>query len=141
LENKEMALTLEYSITNLKVKDEVNADGDTLTNAVVQTYWKVQGTDPEGNTSDWSGATPFTAANVPAGSFTAFESLEEATVVGWITAVVEADAGYKEHIVQQLQRQIDEALVTDAAMPWAEDVTPPLPDDAPGAEDPAPAGE
>lgn len=134
-----MALTLEYSVTSLKVKDEVNADGDTLTNAVVQTYWKVVGTDNGGNTSDWAGATPFTAANVPAGSFTAFEDLEEATVVGWISAIVEADPGYKAHIVAQLQRQIDEDLVQERAMPWAEDVTPPLPDDAPGAEDPAPA--
>ena len=119
-----MALTLEYSVTSLKVKDEVNADGDTLTNAVVQTFWKVVGTDTDGNAAEWAGATPFTAANVPTGSFTAFETLEEATVVGWITAIVDADAGYEAHIREQLQRQIDETLVTDVAMPWAEDVTP-----------------
>ncbi len=134
-----MALTLEYSITSLKVKDEVNADGETLPNAVVQTYWKVVGTDNGGNTSDWAGATPFTAANVPAGSFTAFEDLEESTVVGWVQAIVDGDSGYKQHITDQLQRQIDEDLVEERAMPWAEDVTPPLPADAPGAEDPAPA--
>jgi|TARA_B110000977_G_scaffold10567_1_gene13815 hypothetical protein len=127
-----MALTLEYSVTNLKVKDEVNAEGVTLSNAVCQTFWKVVGTDPEGNTTDWAGATPFTAANVPAGSFTAFENLEESTVIGWITAVVEADEGYKAHIVGQLQRQLDESLITDADMPWAEDVTPdPAADPAP----------
>ena len=79
-----MALTLEYSVTNLKVKDEVNAEGVTLSNAVCQTFWKVVGTDPDGNTTDWAGVTPFTAANVPAGSFTAFENLEESTVLGWI---------------------------------------------------------
>ena len=127
-----MALTLEYSVTNLKVKDEVNAEGVTLSNAVCQTFWKVVGTDPDGNTTDWAGATPFTAANVPAGSFTAFENLEESTVLGWITAVVEADEGYKAHIVGQLQRQLDEKLITDAEMPWAPVVTPdPAADPAP----------
>jgi hypothetical protein len=133
-----MALTLEYSVTSLKVKDEVNADGDTLSNAVVQTYWKVVGTDNGGNTAEWQGATPFTAANVPAGSFTAFEDLTEETVVGWVQAIVDGDASYKEHIESQLTKQIEEELTTEPALPWAEDVTPPLPEDA---VDPEEGGE
>jgi hypothetical protein len=40
-----MAFTYTYTVRNLKVKDEVNADGDTLSNAVVQTYWDITGTD------------------------------------------------------------------------------------------------
>ena len=44
-----MALTLAYSVTGIKVKDEVNADGVTLENAVCQTYWKLTGTDENGN--------------------------------------------------------------------------------------------
>ena len=120
-----MALTLEYSVTSLKVKDEVNADGDTLSNAVVQTYWKVIGTDNGGNQAEWQGATPFTAANVPTGEFTAFEDLTEETVVGWIQAIVDGDASYKEHIEEQLTKQIEEELTTEPALPWAtEEVTP-----------------
>ena len=132
-----MALTLEYSVTSLKVKDEVTADGDTLSNAVVQTYWKVVGTDNGGNSAEWQGATPFTAANVPTGSFTAFEELSEETVVGWIQAIVDGDASYKEHIETQLTNQIEEELTTEPALPWAEDVTP-TPDA--GAVDPEDAG-
>lgn len=114
-----MALTLSYSVTSLKVKDEVNADGVTLPNAVCQTFWKVVGTDENGNAADWSGATPFSAATVSEGAFTAFADLTEEDVVGWITAVVEADSGYKAHIVEQLQRNIDETITTEPALPWA----------------------
>lgn len=137
-----MALTLSYEVTNLKVKDEVNSDGVTLQNAVCQTYWKCIGTDSDGNTGEFSGATPFSAATVSEGAFVAFEDLVEETVIGWIQAVVDGDASYKAHITEQIQRTIDQELIQDRAMPWAsEDVTPPLPDDAPDGEDPAPAGE
>jgi len=120
-----MALTLSYSVTGLKVKDEVNKDGVTLPNAVCQTYWKVTGTDESGNTAEWSGATPFTAANVPEASFTSFESLTEADVIGWIKAVVDGDPSYKAHIEEQLQKEIDQNAQTEATMPWAtDDVTP-----------------
>jgi hypothetical protein len=119
-----MALTLSYSITSLKVKDEVNSEGVTLTNAVCQTYWKVVGTDSTGATGEFSGATPFTAANVPAGEFKDFADLEESDVVAWVQAVVNGDAGYKAHIEGKIQGQIDADKVREEKMPWAVDVTP-----------------
>jgi hypothetical protein len=131
-----MALTLEYSVTNLKVKDEVNAEGVTLPNAVVQTYWKVTGTDENGNTGEWSGATPFSAKNVPSASFTSFESLTEETVVGWIKNVVETEPGYKDHILEQLQREIDSTITTEATLPWAEEEEVPAPVDIDPSEAP-----
>lgn len=126
-----MALTHTWSVTSLKVKDEVNADGETLTNAVVQTYWKVVGTDENGNTGEFSGATPFTAANVPAGSFVAFEDLTEETVLGWIKGVVDADTTYKEHIDSQITRQIEAETTTEKAsdsLPWATPESTPTPE-------------
>ena len=118
-----MAFTYTYTVRNLKVKDEVNADGVTLTNAVVQTYWSVTGTDEEGNEGKFSGATPFSAANVPAGSFTAFADLEEATVIGWIEGVVNGDLDYKSHIDGQIQNDIDRNVATEVSgenLPWGE---------------------
>lgn len=112
-----MALTLAWEVTGLKTQDQTNADGVTLTDAVVQTYWSCTGTDENGNEGSFSGATPFTAENTPAGSFTAFASLTEETVIGWIQAVVVG--GYLEHVQAQIQKQIDEATVQDATMPWA----------------------
>jgi|TARA_R110000744_G_scaffold53296_2_gene113894 hypothetical protein len=132
-----MALSTDFTwtweVTSLKKKDQVNAEGATLAGAVVQTFWKVTGEDANGNEADFSGATPFTAVNVPAGSFTAFETLTESTVLGWIQAVVNADQGYADHISSRIELQIDEVATTDAAMPWGDgsDVTPPTPADAP----------
>jgi len=125
-----MALTIEYKVTSLKVKDEVNNEGATLSNAVCQTYWKAIGTDANGNVGEFSGATPFSAATVPAASFKDFATLAEEDVVGWIKAVVEGDAAYKAHIESQCQRMIDHEITKEAAMPWATDITPPLPEDA-----------
>jgi len=97
-----MALSTDYTyvweVTSLRKRDQQNSEGATLSGAVVQTYWKVTGTDGNGNTGEFSGATPFDASNVPAGSFVAFEDLTENTVLGWIQAVVNADQGYADHI-------------------------------------------
>ena len=123
-----MALTLEYSVTGLKVKDQVNKEGVTLQNAVVQTYWRVIGTDENGNKGEWAGATPFTAENVPVDSFTSFESLTEENVIEWITAVVDGDQVFKDHILEQLEKDINKHQIKEVSMPWAKDVTPPLPE-------------
>ena len=112
-----MALTLSWEVTGVKTKNETNTDGETLNDAVVQTYWKCTGTDADGNEGTFSGATPFTAANVPEGSFVAFADLTEATVLGWIQAVVVG--GYMDHVQEQIQKQIDDATVQEPALPWA----------------------
>lgn len=112
-----MALTLSWEVTGVKTNNQVNTDGDTLADAVVQTYWKCTGTDADGNEGSFSGATPFSAENVPAGSFVAFADLTEATVLGWIQNVV-VD-GYMDHVQEQIQKQIDEATVQEPDLPWA----------------------
>lgn len=112
-----MALTLTWEVTGLKTQDQTNADGVTLSEAIVQTYWKCTGTDENGNEGIFSGATPFTAENTPEGSFVPFASLTEETVLGWIQAVV-VD-GYLEHVQAQIQKQIDSSTVQEATMPWA----------------------
>ena len=118
-----MAFTYTYTVRNLKVQDQVNAAGETLTNAVVQTYWDIQGTNEAGQVGKFSGATPFSAANVPAGSLTAFEELEEAHVTAWIAAVIDGDAQYKAHIDEQIQADIDRNVQTEksgSSLPWGE---------------------
>jgi len=135
-----MALSTDYtwtwSVTSLKKADQVNSEGVSLSGAVVQTYWKAVATAADGKTAEFSGATPFTAVNVPAGSFTAFETLTEETVLGWIQAVVNADQGYADHISDRVRKEIEAASVVEAPMPWApEDVTPvpPVPGQDPAA--------
>ena len=118
-----MAFSYTHEITSLKVKDEVNSDGVTLQNAVCQTYWKRTGTDADGNSGTFAGATPFSAASVGEDDFTDFADLTEAQVIGWITNVIDNDATYKAHIDEQIQKQIDEAagVQTEHAgdtLPW-----------------------
>ena len=112
-----MSMTYTWEITSLKKQNQTNTDGDVLTNAVVQTYWKKTGTDADGNTGSFSGATPFTAVNTPSSSFVAFADLTESTVLGWVQAVVVG--GYEQHVNDQIQSQIDEQTVTEADMPWS----------------------
>lgn len=120
-----MALTYTYKITGLRKRNQVNADGDTLEGAVIQTYWECHGTDENGNTAHFTGANPLTAENVPAGEFRPFEELTEEVVIGWIKAHVEAQPGYLEHIEERIREQIDSVNITDAPLPWApEQVTP-----------------
>lgn len=109
-----MAITYTWKITGIKVKDE----GENK-NAVVQTYWTKTGTDELGNTGTFSGATPFTAQNVPPDSFVPFDQLTEEIVIGWVKNVV--TGSYEEHVNGQIQKQIDDRKnpVTDASLPWS----------------------
>lgn len=118
-----MAITYTWKVTSVKTKTEgQNQD------AVVQTYWTKTGTDEDGHEGTFSGATPFTSVDVPSGQFVPFAELTEATVLGWIQAVVVG--GYEEHVNAQIQKQIDEKHnpIVEAALPWAPPAeTPPTP--------------
>ena len=111
-----MAITYTWEITSLKTKNETLGDGVVLPNAVCQSYWKKIGTDADGNEGTFSGATPFSAAN-----------LTEEIVLGWIQAIV-VD-GYEDHVNGQIQKQSDEKVtpIVESAMPWAPVVEEPAP--------------
>ena len=96
---------------------------------VVQTYWKKTGTDADGNTGTFSGATPFDV-DESAEDYIPFEELTEADVLGWIQAVVVGS--YEEHVNGQIQKQIDQQTIVDADLPWA-----PAPEEVPAEPTPA----
>jgi hypothetical protein len=112
-----MALTFSWEVISLKTKNEINTDGDTLNDAVVQTYWKCTGVDADGNEAYFLGDTRFSAANVPASSFVAFANLTEATVLTWIQSVVVGD--HLEHLQGIIQERIDNASIQEPELPWA----------------------
>lgn len=116
-----MALTYQYKVTGLKVRNETIAN-TTVENAVVQTYWTLTGTDENGNEGTFSGATPFTADPTDSsGPFIPFDQLTEQDVIAWISNVVETNPGYKDHINAQITKQIDEKIspITEPSLPWA----------------------
>jgi hypothetical protein len=108
---------LVWEVTGLKTKNEVNGDGVVLPNAVCQTYWKASYTDADGNEGSFSGATPFSAANLSEEQFAQFDTLTEETVLDWIKGIVVGS--YFDHVVERIQRQIDELAIEEPAMPWA----------------------
>lgn len=120
---------LEWKVTGIKTKNETNGDGIVLPNAICQTYWTASYTDSDGNTGTFSGATPFSAANLSEDDFQLLDTLTEEIVLGWIKDIV-VD-GYLEHVTGMIQRQIDQLAITETAMPWA-----PVDDHPPSPVDP-----
>ena len=109
-----MAVTYTWKVTGLKTTT-INNTSD----VVVQTYWEKIGKDGELE-GKFSGATPFSANTMPAGTtFIPFSELTEEDVLTWIKAIV-VDS-YEEHVNAQIQKQIDDKKnpVIDATLPWA----------------------
>lgn len=111
-----MAVTYTWTITGIKTKDE-----GANTNAIVQTYWKKIGTDENGNTAEFIGATPFTSVNVPEGEFVPLNELTEETVLGWIQSQV--TGAYEQHVNEQIAKKLNASSEPrEVSMPWAPDV-------------------
>ena len=121
-----MALTYTWKIKNLKKQDDPSLQ---LNDIIVQTYWECTGTDEDGNSGTFHGATPFEPDQVDPDNFTTYENLTEAQVLGWVQDIVNGNPGYKQHIDEQIQKQIDAIVrpvveVSADALPWAEPTEP-----------------
>jgi len=104
-----------WQLTSLKRKDSSD-----LKNIIVQTFWKKIGTDENGNTGEFSGATPFDLSSVDPDNFVSYEDLTEEMVLGWIQSVV--IGSYEEHVNLQIANQISDKVspVTEVTseFPW-----------------------
>jgi hypothetical protein len=96
----------------------------------VQSTWTCTGTDEDGDSGTFSGATPFPLSSVDPATFIPYEDLTEADVLGWIEAVVVGS--YKDHVDEQINKQI--ALIKDPVVdvpngdfPWEEPTPTPTP--------------
>lgn len=118
-----MSLTYTWELTGMKLQ----SDGE-VQNAVVQTYWKCTGKHSTGFSGTFSGATPFSLADIDPNNFTPYDQLTEAQVLGWVEA---AAASYMDHINEQIEKQIalemmPETDVNEGNFPW----DPPAPEPA-----------
>lgn len=116
-----MSVTYSWKVTGLKK----TPDG-----TVVQTYWEKIGTDENGNTGKFSGATPF--QRDASATFIPFEELTEEIVLEWIKDVVVGP--YEIHVNEQIDKALNISVVKDARMPWAEESVTPTPADIPSAD-------
>lgn len=110
-------MTYTWKVTGMKVKDQVNEDGVTLSNVVVQTYWTKTLTTEDGRSATFDGALPFTAETVSEGEFVSFENLTEETVLSWIQEALVP--GVEEEINKRLQEILDKAEQREVALPWS----------------------
>lgn len=111
-----MALTYTWKITGLK---KTNVPSANLTDVVVGTRWDVTGTDEDGNSGVFHGATPFKASDVDPENFIDWDNLTEEVVLGWIKGIVVG--GYAQHVHEQIMKQINlvKNPVVDADfLPW-----------------------
>lgn len=126
-----MAVTYTWQIKSLK-----KTNGASLSDVIVGTNWECKGTDENGHTGVFNGATPFELSSVDSENFVSYENLTEEIVLDWIKGVVVGT--YWDHVQMQIIRQIDlkkNPVVEVSNLPW--NPAPPAP-----AENgpPAPAG-
>lgn len=109
-----MAITYEWKITALKKQDIQN-----LENVIVHCRWKLTGTDENGNTGEFQGATPLPLKTLDPNNFTPFEQLTETLVVSWLQQIVDLN-----HPYERIQKQIDAKKnptteLSETELPWA----------------------
>lgn len=112
-----MSLTYTWKLKSLKKTNTAD-----FNDVVVQTYWEVTGTDADGDSGTFHGATPFAAQDVNGDGFIDYKDLTEEIVISWIQGIV--TGGYKQHVDEQIMRQIMESKnpvveVAEADLPWA----------------------
>ena len=116
-----MGLTYEWKLTALRKQNT-----DTLSDVIVGTNWKLTGTDEDGYSGIFNGATPFEIQDLNGDGFVDYRDLTEELVLGWIKNEVSGSkpSNYMTHINQQIQRQIDHVKyarvdVTEEDLPWS----------------------
>ena len=114
-------LTYEWKLTGIVKSTPSNLSVD---NVVIGTRWTVTGTDADGTTGTFTGATPFDLSSVDPNNFTPYSELTEAQVLSWIKNYVKVVNPYWNHVVDQIQKQIEKSKqvveeVSEADLPWS----------------------
>lgn len=125
-----MNLTYTWEITGLGRKNS-----DSVQNAIVQTHWKVTGTNEDQISGSFIGATPFNIDAIDPNDFVEYENLTEEIVLSWVQNYVENDRSYMRHINEKIIKEInskaDPITIVIDGFPWKEgdEVTPPPPEE------------
>ena len=116
-----MGYTYEWSVTGIK-----KATSDNISDAIIGTQWKVICTDDDGNTGEFSGATPFDLNTIDTENFTEYQNLTEVQVLNWIKYTVSGSSStnYWSHIQGQMDKQINRTklshvVVNSVDLPWS----------------------
>jgi hypothetical protein len=102
-----MSLTYEWKLKSIKKQDNPSTQ---INDIIVQTYWELTGTDENGNSGVFTGATPFDPQQVDPENYTEYANLTEAQILGWIEDIVTNNESYKAHIDQRILKQIENKI-------------------------------
>jgi len=105
-----------WQILNFITRDEVNSDGVTLSDAVVNIHWKRSGVAGDSSTASINGYTTLVAADVSESDFIAFTDLTEEIVTGWLDT---ANANLIGTYNAKIQAKINKNSETTRAIPWS----------------------
>lgn len=117
-----MAITYTWKVTEVS-RTTVGSNQD----YVVQSRWNCVGSDENGNTGTFYGATPFTP-NASQENFIPYAELTEDHVLSWIKSVV-VDS-YWNHVQNKISEQIElkkNPVNTSSSLPWQPSPTPATP--------------
>lgn len=109
-----MAITYTWKVISLRKTNDAS-----LSNIIVGTNWQCEGTDEEGYSGIFYGATPFDLSSVDQQNFISFEDLTEAIVLEWIKG--EVISNYWDHVQAQIEKQINlkkNPIVDVLNLPW-----------------------
>ena len=115
-----MALTYTWNITRLSIlPEDTNLIGDVFVKPVTHVYWEKTGTDSDGYSGTFAGATGLTYSATAAEEFTAFEDLTEEMVLSWVKKDTRSQE-YESHINSNIMQQIqdEKKAAQDASLPW-----------------------
>ena len=108
-----------------KIKGLVKQNTNDLDNIIIGTRWEVVGTNEDGITGTFVGATPLELDSVDPNNFTPFDELTEAQVLGWIQNKVSGSSStsYWDHISGRIDKEIESKTnikieVNDIELPW-----------------------
>jgi hypothetical protein len=106
-----------WQVLKFSTRDQTNADGTILPNAVVRIKWKRFGIDSDGNSAYILGYTNLTAEHMSEESFAPFESLTEEMVISWLESAISTEK--MNEFNDKIQEKINKRSTTIREVPWS----------------------
>lgn len=103
-----MALTYSWKVTSLRKGDVVEKN---LSDVIVNVRWTLTGTDEDGNTGKFDGATPLDLNAIDPNNFTPLNDLTEEQVLEWVQAIVTVQDSYMNHINEIIYKEISKKKI------------------------------
>tara|TARA_Y100000401_G_scaffold53110_1_gene41696 strand:+ start:1184 stop:1549 length:366 start_codon:yes stop_codon:yes gene_type:complete len=119
-------MNYKFSVTGLRREDH-----EEFKDVVTHLQWRLVGTDTDGVDGTFCGATPIDdLSQLDVLTFVEFSELKEEEIIGWIEAMLGDNPPYKEHILEQIAKQIEDKQLRTTTnaydLPWAGEVPEPI---------------